>query len=204
MKKEVKTYLIVSAILMFVLGFVCIFNPGAGLLSVAWLIGILTLLSGVFTLMFSLKMQRIMPNAATNTLSGMLQIMLGIFFLAGNFFVAASLPVVFGLWIIIEGISLAVQSFDFKKQGVSQWWGMLIFGICTVILGVVALKNPITAGKTLSILIGIGIIAIAVVKCYIVSFINKIDMKIQYAKDRFNDAKKQIADNIERKYSEQN
>ena len=201
--KKAKIYLIVTAILLFVLGGVCICNPGAGLLSVAWLIGILTLLSGVFTLLFSLKMQRIMPNAATNTLSGVIQIMLGVMFLAGNFFVAASLPIVFGFWIMLEGFSMVFQSFDFKKQEVAQWWVMLIIGIGIVVLGVVALKNPLTAGKTLSVLVGISAIITAILRCCIAASINKLKKRIEQGKAKLNNFKSKISERIESQLEEE-
>ena len=46
-------------------------------------------------------------------LSSILQIVLGIIFLGHNLFVTVSLPVFLAAWVLVEGIIVAVQSFDF-------------------------------------------------------------------------------------------
>ena len=104
--------------------------------------------------------------------------LIGIIFLANNFFVAFSLPVIFAVWVIIEGISIAVESFDYKRVGFSGWWVILLLGICGVVLGVLGLKNPDVSATTLSTLIGLGIIAMGASYLYALFAINKFENKV--------------------------
>ena len=59
---------------------------------------------------------------------------------------------------IFEGITIAVQSFDYKKAGFGLWWALMLMGIAAIVLGFMGLRNPIAAAETLSAMIGIGII----------------------------------------------
>ena len=146
MKKSTKILLVISGILLIALGVVCIANPGGTLLTAAWLLGLLTLVSGISTLVFTFRTQRFMPNSGTRMLSGL--------------FIPTmeALPFVFAFWVMMDGIILAVQSFDFKKFGFSAWWAILLLGIAGAVLGFLGLREPVISGTVLSTLIGIGII----------------------------------------------
>ncbi|MCR4859068.1 MAG: DUF308 domain-containing protein [Bacteroidales bacterium] len=159
MKKSTKIFLALSGILLIILGVVCICNPAETLFTSAWLIGLLTLLSGIFTMIFTFRTQRFLPNSGSRMLSALLQIILGILFLSHKALLSASLPVIFAFWIIIEGITLAIESFDFKKVGFSAWWCILLLGICAAVLGYFGLRNPLASGSVLSTLIGLAVIA---------------------------------------------
>jgi CDP-diglyceride synthetase len=76
--KKVNIYLIVTAVLLILLGVVCIFNPGAGFASAAWLMGLLILCSGISSLIFGLRAQAFLPNAGSTTLLALFQIVVGL------------------------------------------------------------------------------------------------------------------------------
>lgn len=121
-KTSAKIWLAIAGILLIALGIVCIANPAATLFSAAWMIGCFTLFSGISQLIFTFKTQAFLPNSGTRMLSAILQIILGFIFLGHNLFVTVSLPIIFASWVLVEGVILAVQSFDFKSVGFSGWW----------------------------------------------------------------------------------
>ena len=176
--KSTKIWLAIAGILLVVLGVLCIAQPTATLFTTAWLIGIFTLVAGIAQLVFTFKTQAFLPNSGTRALTAILEIIIGIIFLANNFFVAFSLPVIFAVWVIIEGISIAVESFDYKRVGFSGWWVILLLGICGVVLGVLGLKNPDVSATTLSTLIGLGIIAMGASYLYALFAINKFENNV--------------------------
>ena len=177
-KTSTKIWLAIACILLIVLGIVCIANPAATLFSAAWMIGCFTLFSGISQLIFTFKTQAFLPNSGTRMLSSILQIILGIIFLGHNLFVTVSLPIIFASWVLVEGIILAVQSFDFKRVGFSGWWGILLLGIAGAILGFLGLKNPDVAGATLSWIIGLGIISLGVSYLLVLCGINRFEKKV--------------------------
>lgn len=178
MKKSTKIWLAVAGILLIVLGVVCICRPAATLFTTAWLIGCFTLFSGIAELVFTFRTQAFLPNSGSRMLSALLQIILGIIFLGNNLFVTVSLPVIFAMWVLIEGVVIAVQSFDFKKVGFPYWWCILLLGIAGAILGMLGLRNPDVTAATLSALIGIGIIANGVAYIVALCGINKFEKKV--------------------------
>ncbi len=159
MKTSTKIWLAIAGILLVVLGVLCISRPAATLFTTAWLIGLFTLFAGVSKLMFTLRTQAFLPNSGTRALSAILEIIIGIIFLANNVFLAFSLPVIFAMWITIESVIIVVNSFDYKRVGFPGWWGILLLGICGVVLGILGLRNPDVTAATLSTLIGMGVIA---------------------------------------------
>lgn len=178
MKNSTKILLCCTGVLLIILGVVCICKPAETLFASAWLIGLLTLISGISTLIFTLNTQRFLPNSGTRMLSALLQIFIGIFFLAHNAALTASLPLVFAIWVIIEGIMLAIESFDFKQVGFSYWWVICLLGVAAAVLGFLGLRNPVAAGKTLTLLIGLGVIANGISYLVAVSGINKFEKRV--------------------------
>lgn len=178
MKTSTKIWLAVAGILLVALGVVCICKPAATLFTAAWLIGCFTLIAGISKLVFTFKTQAFLPNSGTRALSAVLEIIIGIIFLGNNIFVAFSLPVIFAMWVLIESVIIAVNSFDYKRVGFPMWWVILLLGITGAVLGVLGLKNPDVTAATLSTLIGIGIIALGAAYLFALCGINKFEKRV--------------------------
>ena len=188
MKTSTKIWIVITGVIFIIFGIVCMCNPIETLVSMAWLIGLFTLMSGFSKLFFGLKTQNELPNSGTRILTGLLDVIFGIFFLGNSIFVAASLPVIFAIWLIIEGVIIAVQSFDYKSADYKGWWGILLLGIAGAILGIFALKNPVAAGATLSFIFGFSVMLFGI--AYLVAFfgINKFQKKVKKVKNAVRDA----------------
>ena len=179
MQKTDKIWLGISGVLLVALGIMCICQPAATLFATAWTIGCFTLMTGIFKLIFTFKTQKFLPNSASRVLSAIFEIIIGIIFLCNNFFVAASLPVIFVIWVIVEGVFVAIHSFDYKKVGFPYWWALLLFGIAGVVLGVWGLRNPDVSAVTLSTLIGTAILLIGVGYLVALCGINRFEKQVK-------------------------
>ena len=157
MKKSTLFWLAVVGILMVVLGVICICKSSS-LFAASWVMGGLTLIIGIAKMVFTFETQKFLPNSASRMLSSLLMIILGLIFLFQKNFMASSLPVIFAMWLLIEGVIIAVQSFDYKDKEHNRWWIILILGIVAAILGIIGLQNPDISTNTLSIFIGLGAI----------------------------------------------
>ena len=162
--KKVNIYLIITAVLLIALGIVCIFNPGAGFASAAWLMGLFILASGISSLIFGLRAQAFLPNAGSTTLLAVFQIVVGIMLATNILASEIALTAVFSMWVMFEGVSLAVLSIDYKKGGYDRWWLMLLLGVCSILLGFLALRKPEATGALLGIFLGLGILANGIVR----------------------------------------
>lgn len=181
--KRVNFYLLITALLMIVLGVVCILNPVDIFNSMSWLVGLLILCTGVTALFFGLRAQRYLPNAGSTTLLAVFQIVVGLMMLGSNYLAATAIVAVFALWVMFEGISLAVLSFDYKRSGYERWWIMLILGSCSLILGFLALRNPEEVKVLMGVLLGIGIFANGIERIVAFSALKRIGNTIRDIKE---------------------
>jgi len=183
MKKSSKIWLAIAGVALIAVGIVCLCNPVETLFASAWLLGCLITISGIFMLVFTIRTQLFLPNSGTRMLSALLQIAIGTFFLFNNTALTVSLPFVFAFWVLVEGITLIIESFDFKKFMFTYWWCILILGILITFLGLAGLRNPEFAGVTLTTLIGIGLILVGVAYIVALCGINKFERNVKGLKD---------------------
>ena len=182
MKTSTKIWLCIAGLLLIILGVVCIAKPDITLLSAAWTLGCLTLIAGMAKMVFTLKTQAFLPNSGTRMLSALLDIFFGCFFLFNILGTAISLPVVFAIWVMVEGIVIAVQSFDYKAVEFPQWWVLLILGVCGAVLGFFGLRNLDVIAGVLSTIIGLGIIANGLAYILAVVGINRFEKEAERVK----------------------
>lgn len=183
MKTSTKIWLCLAGILLIILGVLCIAKPDITLISAAWVLGCFTLFAGISKLIFTLKTQAFIPNSGTRILSALLDIFFGCFFLFNILGTAVSLPVVFAIWVMVEGVVIAVQSFDYKKVGFPYWWGLLLLGIGGAVLGFFGLKNLDVTAITLSTLIGIAVILNGLAYILAVAGVTRFEKKIDNVRE---------------------
>ena len=169
----------ITGVLLIALGVVCFVNPPATLFSLAVLIGCLTLAAGISRFVFTLRTQRFMPNSGTRMLSALLQILVGIIFLCNSIWLAISLPIIFAMWVMFEGVMLFVQSFDYKKFGFPYWWALMLLGIAGAVLGCLGLYHLDASGITLSWLLGLGLVLIGVAYLVALCGINRFENTVK-------------------------
>lgn len=189
MKKSKKIWLCITGILLVALGVYFLINPNITLVSAAYILGFLTLFTGISKLIFTFRTQAFMPNSGTRMLMALLDIFFGCFFLFHLFGTAASLPFVFAIWVIIEGVSVFVLSFEYKKVGFQYWWVLLLLGIIGIVLGVLGLMNMDVTAVTLSTLISISVILFGLAHILAVAGVTRfektVDEQVKAIKDQF-------------------
>ena len=184
--KRINIYLIITAVLLIALGVVCIIHPGASFASAAWLMGLLIIASGVFSLIFGLRAQAFLPNAGSTTLLAVFQIIVGLMLATNILASEVALIAVFAMWVLFEGVSLAVLSIDYKKGGYDRWWLMLLLGLCSIVLGFLALRNPERTGLILGVLLGLGILANGIVRIVAFFGLKRIENRLRDLEESAN------------------
>lgn len=179
MKNSTKIWLALSGILLIALGVVFICQPTKTIFTTAWLIGCFTLIAGISKMVFTFRTQAFLPNSGSRMLSAAFEIIMGCIFLSNKMFVAISLPLMFSLWVIFEGVIVAVQSFDYKKFGFGGWWLLLLLGIAGVVLGFKCLQNPRLSAVSLSTFMGISVIVYGASYLFALSGVKKLERFIE-------------------------
>lgn len=158
MKTLTKILIVLSGILLIIGGIYVLASPGATLLSMAWFLGLMVLMSGVMKLINYISEEHGKEGSGWLLFSSILDILFGIFYLGNNFLVASVLPFLFSAWVLVSGISCIMYSVDAKKFGFRLWWLFLVFGILMVLMGVSSIFEPMQAVIAMTTLIGVGFI----------------------------------------------
>ena len=160
------------------LGIICISRPLSAVLSLAWIIGILAIVSGIATLLNWINLRAFFPQSGSILLSSVLQILIGILFLRHDLAMVSVIGIVFALFLTIEGANLAIRSFDYRKIGFKAWWLNLLLGLGATLLGLSSFFVPGVGGKTLSIVLGLGLILVGVVYFIALFAVNRFERKL--------------------------
>lgn len=146
---------IISGLLLIGTGVWCFANPGANILSLAFVLGCAMLffgLSGVLTYIYNRKAHEVSGWILEETL---ITIILAIIVLSNQLVTDATIPVFFGMWIIFTGVMRVVAAFALRQKGAKIWSFSLAFGSISVIMGIYAFLNPILINMQMPILIGL-------------------------------------------------
>lgn len=89
---------------------------------------------GILKLVFVIRKHAEVSNIAIWLLSALLDILFCFLFL---FFGYTMWNILFPILVMVEGLTVAAQSVDYKKTGFKYWWTMLPLGIASVALSIV-------------------------------------------------------------------
>ena len=105
-----------SGALFIIAGILCLSSAEATLLSLAWVLGFFTLLSGILSLYFYVTAFKEVAGSGYVLFSAIADIIIGIIFLANQVLVAAAIPFVFAAILLMAGIQAVIHAFDFRLQ----------------------------------------------------------------------------------------
>ena len=171
--KNLKANYTASALICMVVGMVLIIWPATSTQVVCMVLGGVLLIYGIIQIVLYL-----IARERTLYLQGML--MLGIIFgvvgawiLLRPDMIIRAVPVIVGLIIIMHGIHNVAQACDLKRMSYDRWWLALIFGMLTVLLGGVLVRNPFTVVNTVVRVIGAFLIYDGISDVWIISRVFK-------------------------------
>lgn len=154
MLKSIRNSLILSSLLYIVLGVVLLVMPELSLGFACLLIGGAVLIYGVVRLAAYLR-----GGPAADKLDlvlGVLLILLGLFLLIWIRFLLAFVPVVLGIYILIDSFGSLKRSLDMKALGFGRWWVSFLVAAALAICGLVMVLNPFGTIEGLVMFIGLG------------------------------------------------
>lgn len=181
LKKIYKMSLITSTIL-FLFGLFLILNAEGFIKSVSTIIGIVLLLIGVFPVIDYFRYRKQGVFASISLVSGIFSIVCGLMLLFNDNMLLLLIPIVIGVWMIINGINKIQIAFQIRDNNEKSWVITFIFSILIIVLGAYFIINPISGAKIVTQTLGIII-------C-IYSLIDVIDCIL--IKVKFKDITKEI------------
>lgn len=154
-----RTLTIISGAIMLLAGMFCFINPGQTFLAMAFVVGVVMVFNGlVHTCAYFLG--RGLNNRGDNNgwilTDALITLLLGILVLCNQLVADTSIPMVFGMWVLVSGI-LRIEAgthIDREKKSMN-FKTTMITGIMTVIVGIFGFINPLVTWLSTIILLGI-------------------------------------------------
>ncbi len=164
-----------AGLLFIVGGVVILCNPVETLRTVAFFVGFLTLFSGIATLIIYSAAMHYFWGSGWVLLEGIVTILLSFLLIGNNWLVSASLPLIFGLWMLFSGVQKIVTAVDLKYYNFRYWWLVLLLGLVCALLGVSSFFAPAVGVISITILIGTAFMAYGLVLFIMLYGINKLE-----------------------------
>lgn len=155
MLRHVKSGMLLLSIAYLLLGLWLLVMPQTSLRWICYAFGAVVLLTGVVCLV---RYARARGNGFLTPLwliGGIITGALGVFTLAQPDYVASILPVVFGLFIVFDGLSRILSGFGLLKQRGRKWWTLVLLGLVSVGLGVFLIARPLDLLVSVVMLCGV-------------------------------------------------
>ncbi len=151
MKNFRKTFSI-SSVAFILVGLALLLWPDISLRLVCGLFGLVILLKGVSSIYTFLRAE---VRGFFGWLFGAAAVALGIFLLIRPQTVVSVLPILVGLFVIMDGVMRVQSAFELRAAGYDRWWSLLLLALVSVVLGAVMLWNPFGTVEVLVMAIGV-------------------------------------------------
>lgn len=158
MLRYVKNGMLLLSIAFIALGLLLLVMPETSLLWICYAFGAVVLITGVVCLVQYARLRDSGFAAPFFLVAGVVTAALGLFTLARPQVVASFLPVVFGLFILIDGCSRIGTALELARRRADKWWMMLLFSALSIALGILLLVNPFGAAVSVVMLCGVLLI----------------------------------------------
>ena len=150
MLRYVKSGMMLMSIAYIVLGLMLLIMPETSLLWICYAFGVVVLITGIVCLIQYARIRGTGFTAPFMLVGGVITAGLGLFTLAKPQVVASFLPVVFGIFIVVDGCSRIGSAIDLAKRKGEKWWMLLLFSIVSIALGALLIWHPFGAAVSVA------------------------------------------------------
>lgn len=149
---------LVAGLIMVALGVYIWFNPAVTLVALALYLGVVFIIVGAGYISFSFSYK-----SGWYLLVGIIDILVGVIFVANLGLTAASMPIIFALWCLAVGIIQIYAGLTLKKLELPWIWSISA-GALGILFGVLILAYPALGTFTLTALMGAYILLYGMVE----------------------------------------
>lgn len=158
---DLRLLTIISGILLVLTGLFCFANPGETFLSLAFILGMIMVVSSVIQGVAYCWGRAGMKNSQKDNngwilTEAIITLILGGLVLSSQIAADAAIPMVFGMWVMFSGVLRVVTATLIDRTNkTSNFVWTLITGVLCILGGLYAFLNPIIAGLAIAILLGV-------------------------------------------------
>lgn len=168
-KKAKWAYIGVSAAIT-MLGLILVLFPEISAMTVCYIIGLMIVVFGVVKLIgyFSKDLYRLAFQF--DFALGIFSLVAGILILLHPTNIVALMPVIIGVFVLMDGAFKIQTAFDARRFGMERWWSILILAFLTCFGGLFLIINPFAGARALMILLGVTLMVDGVQNLCVVAY----------------------------------
>ena len=141
-------------ILLIGTGVWCFAHPGAPFVSIAFILGIAMLFSGLGNLFTYVVYQKRISYVSWQLAEGLLTAIFALIVLSNAILTDVMIVMFFGMWIQFSGPLRITASADIRRERIAGWYWPLLTGALSLLAGIYCFFNPLLAGLAFAIMIG--------------------------------------------------
>lgn len=160
---KMSQFSIVNLLIFVIIGLFLVIKPATTLSLISYILGLIILVHGIINLV------RYYVNKDKNNLFdfglvlGIIEVIVSIIFISNPEFVASIIPLILGIWILVNGIFKLQFALNLKIAENDLWIHNLVVSIVSIVFGIVFISNPFSGAVVITRIIGIFLIIYAVV-----------------------------------------
>lgn len=158
MLKQAKNSFLFMSVLYIILGLVLLVWPDRFLTWGCYALGAVVLLYGMSRIISYMANKDLVSYLNADLVVGIIVVAIGLFLLIRPGIFISVLPIVFGLFIIFNGIVKLQSAFDLKRLDYERWWSIFIMAGLSVLLGLFIIWNPFETAALTARIIGVVLI----------------------------------------------
>lgn len=152
---HMKKGFLLSALALMLLGLALLLWPEASLRLVCYLFGAVILVKGLLSIWGYVRAEERFFFDYFGLVFGIAASALGVFLLLQPDTVVSVLPILVGIYVIVDAVVRLQSAFELRAMGYGRWWGFLILAGLSVALGVLMVVNPFETVQLLVMAIGV-------------------------------------------------
>lgn len=141
-----------SSVLLMIVGILFISKPGDIIEMISSVIGVVIIIFGILALIRNYTLKSKLYKL--DLVYGIICIVSGTILIRSTEAVASVLPIILGVWMIINSCFKIQSAFLLKEQNNKIWIRVIVMGIATLALGIFFVINPFKGAEFLMQLIG--------------------------------------------------
>lgn len=185
--KKMNITSIIFSILFLILGILLLCRPGDALNIVSYSLGGMLIIWGVIQMIQFFIKKDSQNYFDFSFVVGIFVSIFGVIILLKPRIIADIIPLMLGIWMIINGVTKLAYSLTINKK--SKSLSTIIISIAILVVGLLLVINPFAGAEILTQLIGIALIVYSILDLVEVIFIKKTTKKIDILIEKKDDTK---------------
>ncbi|WP_165793042.1 HdeD family acid-resistance protein [Sphingobacterium haloxyli] len=178
---------LIMGVLYALLGVWVFVTPLSSFLALTMFLSVGILILGIAELVYAVSNRKNLSNWGWSLIGGILNLLVGVCLLSNPGVSALMLSIFIGLWLLFRSVMAIINAFEFKHSGTKKWGWVLSTGILGVLFSALLLWNPVIAGVTVGIWIGIGLVTVGMLHILLSLILRRVKKYRDDLEDRLDD-----------------